>query len=59
MPEIRLDRTYLSLRERRRIFGSLQPEAATGIRMRSRAIYMYLLHKVLFFKSFYLRNILS
>ena len=42
MPEIRLDRTYLSLRERRRIFGSLQPEAATGIRMRSRAIYIYI-----------------
>lgn len=40
MPEIRLDRTYLSLRERRRIFGSLQPEVVTEIRMRSRAIYI-------------------
>ena len=52
MPEIRLDRTYLSLRERRRIFGSLQPEAATGIRMRSRAIYISLA------QSFVLRVIL-
>ena len=55
MPEIRLDRTYLSLRERRRIFGSLQPEAAIGIRMRSRAIYIY----ISLAQSFVLQVILS
>ena len=57
MPEIRLDRTYLSLRERRRIFGSLQPEAAIGIRMRSRAIYIYIYISLA--QSFVLQVILS
>ena len=52
MPEIRL---HILACERRRISYSLQPEAATGIRMRSRAIYIY----ISLAQSFVLQVILS